>query len=979
MRAIVNSIFNCFVSAALALAILALIELTDIFCFVRPVFFDAKEILLFLYIFAGFYCMAVFLLAPVEGIIISLGNSLASVTTSSSRGRMIRASIYTLFLLPLIVYFSTRILTGKGIFIKLSLIGNKYNLPFNLATILTCTLIIFLAVLTYLIINALVKQNQSLLEGKFTRSRISYSIIIIAVSILALYWANSRLYVRLYEYVHSIATLLLILLGQLLAYSLAAFRNPHRYTSSKPAYKLKIVPLVVLIGLVFLPDSFFFAKSQNIKLISLQKTSIERKIAIHLDKIIHAVSSMFNSPYSILRYSKDMVFVDLDEILGSGKSAYPISKHFRENHLFENPDDLNVLYIVIDSLRADHLGCYGYNRDTSPVIDSIADEGILFLNNYAQGNHTLSAMGSVFTSRYYYSLERNPAKNDIFRAFTNLLRKNNFTSYVSYVVGKNLINNPVYFPLNRIIQSFDRNVDFSRKKMAGIFKEYSEKERERFFIWLHLRGPHYPYRLHPEYNFGPTPIDLYDSEVKYWDHIVGELIDDLKKANLMKKTILIINSDHGEELKDHGGMAHASTCYNEQLHVPLIIKIPSIPPGKISAITGNIDIVPTLLDILNISPGISMHGSSLVPLILNKSSEPATIFAEAFYSKMVINRDWKLIFNFSSGTMELYHLSTDPKEITNLADKNRPRALELKKELALHTMAEYQINKDKNLLDKLLSFDRDSVIDYLINLLNSKNRSKQILALDFISNFSDKRFLQPLLSMTKQNNKIILSKVIPLLANYKSPKATSALKQLLSFPDAEIKKESIRALVNLNDPGITSELNSLLQSKEYAAIIQAAEYVLLAESYKQKGNIPAAIKYCSKAMKLDGESPQLKEVWDNLRDAQFVSQSVPGVMLAGESYKVAITMKNTGSTNWTYDDIYRLISQNPLNNFTWGHSRICLKSGDLIAPGESATFFITLLAPSEPGAYNFQWRMIQESVEVFGEHTPNVLVQVISK
>ena len=114
----------------------------------------------------------------------------------------------------------------------------------------------------------------------------------------------------------------------------------------------------------------------------------------------------------------------------------------------------------------------------------------------------------------------------------------------------------------------------------------------------------------------------------------------------------------------------------------------------------------------------------------------------------------------------------------------------------------------------------------------------------------------------------------------------------------------------------------------------------------------------------------------NGNNAQFVSQSVPASMAAGQTYPVSVTMKNIGTTTWTEAQQYRLGSQNPQDNGTWG-GRIVLASGESIAPGASKTFTFNVKAPATPGTYNFQWQMLREGVEWFGDKTPNVAVNVV--
>src|SRR5207249_1025197 len=117
-------------------------------------------------------------------------------------------------------------------------------------------------------------------------------------------------------------------------------------------------------------------------------------------------------------------------------------------------------------------------------------------------------------------------------------------------------------------------------------------------------------------------------------------------------------------------------------------------------------------------------------------------------------------------------------------------------------------------------------------------------------------------------------------------------------------------------------------------------------------------------------------VKDGLNDASFVSQSVPSVMTPGQTYAVSVTMQNTGGTTWSAGAAYRLGSQNPQDNTTWGTSRVSLPGGSSVAPGANVTFSFNVTAPATAGTYNFQWRMVQDGVEWFGALSANAAVRV---
>lgn len=972
-----DSILGCLLISLSGLALLGFIEITDILFFFRPTFLDLKEILLFICTLAGFYCITALLFAFGEGIIIFVTNSVSRRARSPSLSRKIKAIVYTLCFLPPVLHFSTRLFSGKGISTKLALIESTHDLPFNFERALSYTFAAGLIVIIYIALTLLITQNQLLLSGKMKKVKLYYFLAIITLSIFILFWANSRLYIRLYEYIHSLMALLLILLTQLLMYILIISRKASKATPFVSRRILGVVAALAFAGAVIFPD--LISINQNVKLIFLNKTSIARKMAVHLDELIQRTGRHYEDTYSLLATPREKIFTNLDYVLASRQSAYPIARVFRKHHYLKNPETLNVLYIVIDAFRADHLGCYGYGRNTSPAIDKLAEEGILFLNNFAQGNHTFTSISSLFTSRYYYTLAGPDATDNTYSAFTTSLGRNNFTSYALYRADEEKLRLSNYFPVNQILFSFDHLSPPTHEDISRIFEKFSHEKRKRFFMYLHLPGCHYPHKTHPKYNFGWALKDRYDSEVRYWDSEVAKVIKSLDKYGLKDRTILIINADHGSELKEHGGLAHGSSFYNEQIRVPLIMRIPFVEPKAISPVTGNIDVIPTIFDLLNISPDMAMHGSSLVPLIQGRSRQPVTLFSESEHAKMILKGQWKFIFDFKTGCGELYNLTNDPKELFNLIDKKHSKALELKKDLAFHTLAEYQINRESGLLDKMRLIDRDSIIDHIVSLLHSEKRSSIITALDFIKDSEDRRFLEPLLEIIfKLKDEVLLAKAIPCLGNFKDPESIHALKQLLKYPDQNIKEQVLRTLINLKDPRLTDELKNFFRDNRESDIIRGVEFVSLAEYYKQGGNIAKAKEYCLKARELDAESPYLKKLSENLHAAQFVSQSVPDTMRAGETYEIRITMRNNGLSRWIPEGCFFLDSTLPKDNLDWDGNRVYLSANDFVAPGETKTFSMVDRAPLRPGKYNFQRMMALETGEAFGTATPKVTISVIS-
>ncbi len=363
----------------------------------------------------------------------------------------------------------------------------------------------------------------------------------------------------------------------------------------------------------------------------------------------------------------------------------------------------NVILISVDSLRADHLSCYGYFRNTSPNIDKLANEGILFEQGISQADWTLPSLVSLFTSKYIsvHGICWFNKLPDSELTFTEVLKKCNYRTAAFY--GKlNLTN-------SNLFQGFDfcdgkkDNLASFKDLVPSAINWLKENRNSKFFLFLHGLDVHEPYHTPNENIFDPdyngiadyicltklarhrvyrnfyfteggkmislTSKDIshiiahYDAGISYADGFIGELLRSLDELNLTDKTIIILLSSHGEELFDRGViMQHGPRYYDEIIRVPLIIKHPQIKGSiRIRTQAQLIDVMPTILDFLDIPKNKEIQGNSLISLIEGNASAD---FNEYVFSGIFTVRSlkWKLI-----DKKELYNLIKDPKELNNLA------------------------------------------------------------------------------------------------------------------------------------------------------------------------------------------------------------------------------------------------------------------------------------------------------------------------
>lgn len=332
--------------------------------------------------------------------------------------------------------------------------------------------------------------------------------------------------------------------------------------------------------------------------------------------------------------------------------------------------DLNVIIICLDTLRADHVGCYGYSKATTPNIDKLSKKGIIFEWAITQANATLPSHASLFTSKYMHSHKVDNPKKRLSEDQTTLaqvLGRNGYKT-AAFICNANLLS-PRY-GLNKGFGTYffkeeeDRALSFE-KTMPAALEWIKQYQNNKFFIFLHSNDIHQPYhsiyenffdpyykgRLDHEYleennvlfkenNLVRIPREIkhiiahYDGGIRYADSFIPKLMQKLTDWALLDKTIIILLSDHGEMLADRSKrFCHNFSLHDEEVHVPLIILHPAIKKNiRIKKQVQLIDIMPTIFDFLDITKDIpAMEGRSLVNLIEGKNSDfDKYAYAECF-------------------------------------------------------------------------------------------------------------------------------------------------------------------------------------------------------------------------------------------------------------------------------------------------------------------------------------------------------------
>jgi arylsulfatase A-like enzyme len=377
----------------------------------------------------------------------------------------------------------------------------------------------------------------------------------------------------------------------------------------------------------------------------------------------------------------------------------------------------NILLYVMDTLRADHLGIYGYDRPVSPRIDSFAADATVFDDAVAQSSWTRASMASIFTSLWPLQHATNRRGDVLAPEAVTLAELLNAAGYATVAFAKN----QNIFPTFGFSQGFeDFNAMWTKGKShrinAQVDKWLRSYDGDRpFFLYLHAVDPHAPYGP-PEgfkYQFASESnddltlkrppglktwktlqpeqqerilghlLDLYDGEIAYNDSTFGDLLEMLKEHSVYEDTLIILLSDHGEEFQDHGNWQHGRNLFVENLHVPLLIRFPDRGQGvRVEQRVQHIDLLPTLLDYLGLEAPDFLEGRSFLPWVtgtetaMEEPPRPAFSFLhlDGLPNVSVIEEDWKLVQNLSKGEIawtNLFNLAEDPGEKRNRM-KDRP-------------------------------------------------------------------------------------------------------------------------------------------------------------------------------------------------------------------------------------------------------------------------------------------------------------------
>jgi arylsulfatase A-like enzyme len=389
-------------------------------------------------------------------------------------------------------------------------------------------------------------------------------------------------------------------------------------------------------------------------------------------------------------------------------------KKARSKHPFEKRP--NIVLIVIDALRADHLSCYGYKLKTTPNIDDLQKRGTLFEQFFVPLPMTQPSFASLFTSLHPLShgvRQNGKALSPKARTLASILQDNGYVT--AAVVGA--FNLDSRFGLNQGFQFYDdvMNPKDSDENQHKRWERRASEVNRVAFEWMSRRDQAKPFFLFVHYfelhkSYGPSGrahrkqvdavvyqekiIEQYDREIAVADASVGQILEALRANDLLERSLIILTADHGQGLGDHDWYGHIWRLYDEAVRVPLILAGPKIPRNqRVGALLQNTDIAPTVLDYLDIRPPVPFQGQSFLDtlngtdeireyVLLEKAAAP--VGSRGFggwkkfpHAQWAIRTSTEKFIWSEDERHEFYDLRNDPGELSNLFEPGNERALSL--------------------------------------------------------------------------------------------------------------------------------------------------------------------------------------------------------------------------------------------------------------------------------------------------------------
>lgn len=604
---------------------------------------------------------------------------------------------------------------------------------------------------------------------------------------------------KLYDYLHAALTAAAFALFMVGTYQLAISRPwPRALARALPA---AFVPVLVLAALSLLGTLFRLDANQNVRVALLHPN------AAHARSVMQALA-----PY-VIEPAQREAMEQARQRARLARARRPVQATHGTGPVYP---DAHVLLITVDALRADHLGSYGYKRDTSPNLDRLAEQSVVFEHAYAPAPHSSYSLCSLMASEYLHEtldLGRPPPHSTL----PSVLGEAGYHTAAFYTAG-------IFHTAGARLEYYAKNAfGFARHEQTAYDAEVltervlaevdrtAQRGEPSSFIWAHYFDVHEPYLAT---HFGTSDMDRYDSEIRRVDAEIDRLIRSVRQR-LSRDVIVVISADHGEEFRDHGGLYHGSTLYEEQVRVPLIVNARGLAPRRVAAPVSTVDLAPTVLGLLGLRAADTMRGRDLRPAATGAVNDFGPAFSAVIHKKMVVRWPHKLIADLRFGLFELYDLERDPRERENLADQHEDLVSELRLEVYGWLDSLAPPNKGEDAITAALDWGRlgdRRAVEPLSRLLaeGQGDTDQRVEAARMLGHLADE-------SVTEHLRRAMQNEAAPRVA----AEAAIALGRMF---DARAR-EALRALVRSEDPDIrvraAVSLGRLRDREAVPALIEA--------------------------------------------------------------------------------------------------------------------------------------------------------------
>jgi arylsulfatase A-like enzyme/Tfp pilus assembly protein PilF len=356
----------------------------------------------------------------------------------------------------------------------------------------------------------------------------------------------------------------------------------------------------------------------------------------------------------------------------------------------------SLLLVTFDTTRADRIGCYGYEDARTPRVDALAADGVRFANAYTPAPVTLPSHATLMTGLLppEHGLRDNGVAGlgDELPTMAEVFRDNGYRT--GAVIGAFVLD--ARFGLARGFEHYEDNLALdggAEERHADAVATHAIRwlatvEDEPFLLWVHFFDPHATYAPPPE--FAGRGTDPYDGEIAFVDRELGRVLDHLDDAGRLDSTLVVVTSDHGEALGDHGEPSHAAFVYRSTMSIPLVFQGPGVDEGGlvVDAQAGLVDVLPTLIDLFDFTPPASFTGRSLAPALRGGELADAPVYGESEYVRR--HYGWSPLHSLRADGWtyvraprpELYDLSVDPNEENDVAALHPERVAEFEARLS---------------------------------------------------------------------------------------------------------------------------------------------------------------------------------------------------------------------------------------------------------------------------------------------------------